>query len=50
MIELPPVERFESNSGARIYRMPCEAFPGFIVYAYLVLEAGPPTLIDTGSG
>jgi len=50
MIDLPPVERFESSNGARIYRMPCEAFPGFIVYAYLVLEAGPPTLIDTGSG
>jgi len=49
-IELPPVERFVSSTGAKIYRIPCEAFPRFIAYVYLVLEAGPPTLIDTGSG
>ncbi|MBX7167130.1 MAG: MBL fold metallo-hydrolase [Pirellulales bacterium] len=48
--ELPPVERFESNTGARIYRIPCEAFPQFIAYIYVVLEAGVPTLVDTGSG
>lgn len=48
--ELPPVERFIASSGARIYRIPCEAFPRFIAYVYLVLEAGPPTLVDTGSG
>lgn len=48
--KLPAVERFESNTGARIYRIPCEAFPDFIAYTYVVLEAGPPTLIDTGSG
>jgi glyoxylase-like metal-dependent hydrolase (beta-lactamase superfamily II) len=47
---LPPIERFMSDTGARIYRIPQEAFPGFIVYSYVVLEAGPPTLIDTGSG
>lgn len=47
---LPPVERFLSNTGVRIYRLPCEAFPGFVAYAYLLLEAGPPTLVDTGSG
>lgn len=50
MSSLPAVERFDASNGARIYRMPQEAFPGFIVYSYLVLEAGPPTLIDTGSG
>jgi glyoxylase-like metal-dependent hydrolase (beta-lactamase superfamily II) len=49
-LRLPAVERFVSSSGARIYRLPCEAFPGFVAFAYLVLEAGPPTLIDTGSG
>lgn len=47
---LPAVERFQSNTGVRIYRLPCEAFPGFVAYAYLLLEAGPPTLVDTGSG
>lgn len=50
MSELPSVERFESSSGVRIYRIPCEAFTNFIAYVYLLLEAGPPTLIDTGSG
>ncbi len=49
-VELPPVERFISSSGAKIYRIPCEAFPQFVAFVYLVLEAGPPTLIDTGSG
>jgi glyoxylase-like metal-dependent hydrolase (beta-lactamase superfamily II) len=50
MASLPAVERFEANTGARIYRIPVEVFPGFIAYCYLLLEAGPPTLIDTGSG
>lgn len=48
----PPAdtERFESNTGVRIYRVPCEAFPGFTAYVHLAIGAGPPTLIDTGSG
>ena len=50
MTSLPAVQRFVSNTGVRIYRIPCEAFPNFIVYAYLLLEAGVPTLVDTGSG
>lgn len=49
-MSLPPVERFATSQGARIYRIPLEAFPNFITYCYVVLEAGPPTLIDTGSG
>lgn len=50
MSPLPAIERFDSSTGVRIYRIHAEAFPNFIVYSYLVLEAGPPTLIDTGSG
>ncbi len=50
MTNLPAVERFIASTGARIYRIPVEAFPGFIAYCYLLLEAGVPTLIDTGSG
>jgi glyoxylase-like metal-dependent hydrolase (beta-lactamase superfamily II) len=50
MAALPPIERFESSSGARIYRLPVEVFPDFIAYCYVVLEAGVPTLVDTGSG
>ncbi|MFP4321950.1 MAG: MBL fold metallo-hydrolase [Anaerolineales bacterium] len=47
--KLPPIERYHTDNGARIYRMPLEAFPKFIVYSYLVLQGGAPTLIDTGS-
>ncbi len=50
MTKLPPVELFVSSTGVRIYRIPCEAFPNFIVYCHLLLGAGPPTLVDTGSG
>lgn len=50
MIELPPITCHHASTGARVYRVPCEVFPGFIAYTYLVLEAGPPTLVDTGSG
>jgi glyoxylase-like metal-dependent hydrolase (beta-lactamase superfamily II) len=47
---LSEVRRFDSGSGARIYRITCEAFPGFAVNIYLLLEAGPPTIVDAGSG
>src|SRR5215475_14130066 len=48
-MSLAPVERFESNTGVRIYRIPVEVFPGFIAYCYVLLGAGVPTLVDTGS-
>lgn len=47
---LPTIQRFESSSGVRIYRIPMEVFPGFYGYAHLLLGAGVPTLVDTGSG
>src|SRR6188768_4213049 len=50
-MELPAIEQFISSTGARIYRLPMIVFPnGFIAYAYLVLGADVPTLVDTGSG
>lgn len=48
--KLPAVQKFVSNSGVRIYCVPCEAFPGFIANVYVLIGAGPPTLVDTGSG
>jgi len=45
-----PVQRFESDTGVRIYRISCQAFPGLVAHAYLLLGDGPPTLVDTGSG
>lgn len=50
MTSLPPIEQFESSSDVRIYRIPAEAFPGFVVYCYVLIGAGVPTLVDTGSG
>lgn len=50
MTTLPAIQRFESSTKVRIYRIPCEVFPNFLGYVYLVLNAGEPTLVDTGSG
>ncbi|REK09933.1 MAG: MBL fold metallo-hydrolase [Planctomycetota bacterium] len=47
---LPEVCRFDAAGGARIYRVSCDAFPGFVVHCYLILNYGPPTLVDVGSG
>src|SRR5262249_30099360 len=47
---LPEVRRFESSTGVRIYRITCDAFPGLTTNIYLLLEAGPLTLVDTGTG
>jgi glyoxylase-like metal-dependent hydrolase (beta-lactamase superfamily II) len=44
------IERFESSTNVRIYRIPMEVFQNFVGYAYLLLGAGVPTLVDTGSG
>lgn len=52
MTTLPaPIECFTTRSGIRIYRLPMTVFySGFRGYAYVILGAGVPTLVDTGSG
>jgi glyoxylase-like metal-dependent hydrolase (beta-lactamase superfamily II) len=48
---LPAIEAFNTNTGVDIYRIPMMVFPnGFVGYSYLLLGAGVPTLVDTGSG
>ena len=47
---LLPVARFDTSSNVRIYRMSCRAFPGLVTHVYLLIGAGPVTLVDTGSG
>jgi len=47
---LPQVRRFEGPEGSRIYRITCDAFPGLTVHVHLLLDLGPPTIIDAGSG
>jgi glyoxylase-like metal-dependent hydrolase (beta-lactamase superfamily II) len=51
----PPLRTFSTASGARIFQLPLELFPGFWGYAYLVLVSAPDgapmrVLIDCGSG
>jgi len=41
---------FETSSGAKIYRIPLEAFPNFWAYVYVVQYNKHIYLIDTGSG
>jgi glyoxylase-like metal-dependent hydrolase (beta-lactamase superfamily II) len=41
---------FETSGGAKIHRIPLEAFPKFWAYAYLVQNGKDRILIDCGSG
>ncbi len=50
MTRLPPVAEFVSASGVRVYRIACRVFPHLTARVFLVLGAGPPTLVDVGSG
>lgn len=47
---LPPVKQFASDTGVRVYRIPCDVFPRLSGRVYLLLGLDVPTLIDTGSG
>jgi len=50
MLELPPVKQFVSDTGVRVYRIPFTFMPALSGRVYLLLEAGPPTLVDAGNG
>lgn len=41
---------YETASGARIHRIPLQAFPKFWAYVYVLQMGGQSILIDTGSG
>jgi glyoxylase-like metal-dependent hydrolase (beta-lactamase superfamily II) len=41
---------FETSGGAKVHRLPLQAFPNFWVYAYVLQSGGNNYLIDTGSG
>ena len=49
-MSLPAVEAFRTTSGAGIYRLPLEVFPGFWGYAHLVIAGEYVLLVDAGSG
>ena len=50
MSEMPSFATFASSSGAKIHRIPLEAFPNFWAYVYVVLKDDFCVLIDSGSG
>lgn len=45
----PGVKMYETVAGGKVYQIPLNAFPGFWVYAYLVLVGDYRVLIDCGS-
>jgi glyoxylase-like metal-dependent hydrolase (beta-lactamase superfamily II) len=49
-MSLPAVEAHATASGARIYRLPLELFPGFWGFAHLVFAGDLAILVDVGSG
>ncbi len=50
MSEMGTLATFESSGGARIHRLPLEAFPDFWAYVYIVQKDNYRILIDAGSG
>ena len=50
MSEALTFAEFESSGGAKIHRLPLEAFPNFWAYVYVVQKDEYSVLIDSGSG
>jgi len=50
MSDRVPYVVFETSSGAKIHRIPLQAFPNFWAYAYILQKEEDNYLIDTGSG
>ena len=50
MTEKATFANFETSSGAKIQRIPLEAFPNFWAYVYLIQKDDYCVLIDCGSG
>lgn len=45
-----PLQRFRTNLGARIYRIPLDLFPELTGFAHLILAGDLCVLLDVGSG
>lgn len=44
------VDRFSTDLGRRIFRLPLRVFPGFVGNAYVICGGAEPILVDCGSG
>ena len=49
-MSLEPVTRYESDGGARIYRIPVRVFQMLVANVYIVIAGDYVALVDTGSG
>jgi glyoxylase-like metal-dependent hydrolase (beta-lactamase superfamily II) len=49
-MSLEPVTRYETDGGARIYRVPARVFPMLVAHVYVVVAGDYVALVDTGSG
>jgi len=47
---MKPIEKFRSDKGARIYRLPLAVFPDMVGYSHLVYSGDVVALVDVGSG
>jgi hypothetical protein len=50
MPRLSAAQKSLAPGGVRIYRISCRVFEDLSARVYLLLGAGPPTLVDAGSG
>src|SRR6266496_6623376 len=50
VVSLEPVTRYESDGGARIYRIPVRVFQMLVANVYIVIAGDYVALVDTGSG
>ncbi|HJZ47768.1 MAG TPA: MBL fold metallo-hydrolase [Roseiflexaceae bacterium] len=49
-MSLEPVTRYETDGGARIYRIPVRVFQMLVANVYIVIAGDYVALVDTGSG
>jgi glyoxylase-like metal-dependent hydrolase (beta-lactamase superfamily II) len=47
---LVEVKKFVASNGVRVFQISCDVSPDMAGRVYLLLGAGPPTLVDAGSG
>jgi glyoxylase-like metal-dependent hydrolase (beta-lactamase superfamily II) len=50
IVSVEPVARYETDGGARIYRIAARVFPMLVANIYVVIAGDYAALIDTGSG
>lgn len=47
---MPTIDRFTTQNGRRIYRVPVQSFPMLVTNLFVISDGAMLTLVDTGSG